>query len=605
MNFLTTYFFNLTLLNYLFNFLDNLNNGIILQSAYSNLQQDLSFIRFPGDINFSYFIYSIPIALLVSLVYKKFIAFNFEFDELEVIINKFLKLTLVNTAVLTSAIYFLRLYELLSRIYVLIFLILFPIVMIIFESILQTNKIQKLQTKFNLINIGLLSIFIAINSSLYNYSIDNIINSNKIQQDKIIESQDTIKSLNFKDENVLNLDECNEWVGSGSYTGCISVLEVTSNQFDMQITNLVTFEGSIYFILKDGLIYKQKSKGSDLELFLNISDKVYTEFPGLSQGLYSLAFNPNGKEFLVSYSNDDIALVFEKYYIGENNLPKSDASNELLRISNNVKFHFGGSIIWSEYFDGYLVGIGDMRENIMPLVHSDSINTTSFKGKVILLDSEKTLSVPLINEHGLYESIDKIVAYGLRNPWQLTEYNERLFITDVGSQFIEELNEIKYKEVSKENNINATSFGWPILMGDKLSYSFNERNKDALTKLDGNISDLYIWGSNEYEKADNYIINNSKAPLLQYDHYVDDDTIRAAIIGGGIIKDKDSKYNNLYFFTDYVENELYGVDIDTKNLFIFPLPQIGNPTSLKISPFEKDSILVGFTNGTLLEIKLP
>ena len=135
MNFLTTYFFNLTLLNYLFNFLDNLNNGIILQSAYSNLQQDLSFIRFPGDINFSYFIYSIPIALLVSLVYKKFIAFNFEFDELEVIINKFLKLTLVNTAVLTSAIYFLRLYELLSRIYVLIFLILFPIVMIIFESI--------------------------------------------------------------------------------------------------------------------------------------------------------------------------------------------------------------------------------------------------------------------------------------------------------------------------------------------------------------------------------------------------------------------------------------------------------------------------------------
>jgi hypothetical protein len=456
-----------------------------------------------------------------------------------------------------------------------------------------------------LINIGLLSIFIAINSSLYNYSIDNIINLNKIQQDKIVESQDTIKSLNFKDENVLNLDECNEWVGSGNYTGCISVLEVTSNQFDMQITNLVTFEGSIYFILKDGLIYKQKSKGSNLELFLNISDKVYTEFPGLSQGLYSLAFNPNGKEFLVSYSNDDIALVFEKYYIGENNLPMSDASNELLRISNNVKFHFGGSIIWSEYFEGYLVGIGDMRENIMPLVHSDSINTTSFKGKVILLDSEKTLSVPLINEHGLYESIDKIVAYGLRNPWQLTEHNERLFITDVGSQFIEELNEIKYKEVSKENNINATSFGWPILMGDKLSYSFNERNKDALTKLDGNISDLYIWGSNEYEKADNYIINNSKTPLLQYDHYVDDDTIRAAIIGGGIIKDKDSKYNNLYFFTDYVENELYGVDIDTKNLFIFPLPQIGNPTSLKISPFEKDSILVGFTNGTLLEIKLP
>jgi hypothetical protein len=605
MKLLTYFFFNLTLLNYLFNILDNSNNGIILQSAYLNLQQDLSFIRFPVDVNFSYFIYSIPIALLVSVVYLKFIAFNFKYDELEVVMNKFLKLTLVNTAVLTSAIYFFRLYELLSRIYVLIFLIVYPILMIIFESILQTNKIQKLQTRFNFFNLGLVSIFIAINISLYNYSIDNIINLNKIQQDKIIESQGTIESLNFRDENILDLDDCNEWVGSGNYTGCISVLEVISNQFDMQITNLVTFDGSLYFILKDGLIYRQKYKGSNLELFLDISDKVYTEFPGLSQGLYSLAFNPNGNEFLVSYSNDDIALVFEKYYIDENNLAKLDGASELLRVSNNVKFHFGGSIIWSEYFDGYLVGIGDMRENIMPLVHSDSINTTSFKGKVILLDSEKTLSVPLINEHGLYKSIDKIVAYGLRNPWQLTEHNERLFITDVGSQFIEELNEIKYKEVSKENIIQATSFGWPILMGDKLSYSFNERNKDALTKLDGKISDLYIWGSNSYEKADNYIINNSKTPLLQYNHYVDDDTIRAAIIGGGIISDKDSKYNNLYFFTDYVENELYGVDIDNQNLFIFPLPQIGNPTSLKISPFEKDTILVGFTNGTLLEIELP
>ncbi|GIR04119.1 MAG: hypothetical protein CM15mP14_3370 [Rhodospirillaceae bacterium] len=52
----------------------------------------------------------------------------------------------------------------------------------------------------------------------------------------------------------------------------------------------------------------------------------------------------------------------------------------------------------------------------MPLVHSDALNTTSYKGKIILLDSEVSISSPLINEHGLYESIDKIVAYGLRNP---------------------------------------------------------------------------------------------------------------------------------------------------------------------------------------------
>ena len=61
------------------------------------------------------------------------------------------------------------------------------------------------------------------------------------------------------------------------------------------------------------------------------------------------------------------------------------------KVSNNVKFHFGGSLAWSDYFDGFLVGIGDMRENIMPLVHSDAINTQSYKGKIILLESDKKL----------------------------------------------------------------------------------------------------------------------------------------------------------------------------------------------------------------------
>ena len=118
-----------------------------------------------------------------------------------------------------------------------------------------------------------------------------------------------------------------------------------------------------------------------------MTEVVHTEFPGMSQGLYDIAFDPSGKSILVSYSNQDIALVFEKYFLNDNGIPRYDNSEELLRISNNVKFHFGGSIIWSEFFDGYLVGIGDMRENIMPLVHSDALNTTSYKGKIILLDS--------------------------------------------------------------------------------------------------------------------------------------------------------------------------------------------------------------------------
>lgn len=325
----------------------------------------------------------------------------------------------------------------------------------------------------------------------------------------------------------------------------------------------------------------------------------------MSQGLYSLAFHPSGDSFLVSYSNEDIALVISKYNIKNDGSPDVQNPEELLRISNNIKFHFGGSIIWSEYFQGFLVGIGDMRENIMPLVHSDALNTTSYKGKVILLNSDITFKVPLINEHGLYTSINNIVAYGLRNPWQMTEYNNRLFITDVGSQFIEEINEIKYSEYKDQDEPEAVSFGWPLLMGGELSYSFRERNKESMTRLDGKITDLYYWESEKIKKADDYLIENSKSPLLQYDHIVNEDTIRAAIIGGDFIKNGSGKYDNIYFFTDYVENELYGLNVDTKDLIIFPLEQIGNPTSLKANPFRADSILVAYSNGTLLNVQLP
>ena len=161
------------------------------------------------------------------------------------------------------------------------------------------------------------------------------------------------------------------------------------NDFDIQVTNIISYENELYFILKEGLIYKQSNK-DESRAFLDIQKSTY-RVPRVSQGLYSLAFKPDNSEFLVTYSNDDIALVIEKYYLDENKNPILDNSEILLKVSNNVRFHFGGSLYWSEYFEGYLVGIGDMRENIMPLIHSDALNTQSYKGKIILIDSDKKL----------------------------------------------------------------------------------------------------------------------------------------------------------------------------------------------------------------------
>ena len=601
---LLIFFLNLSLLNYLFSLLEKIDSARILEYSYTNLYEDLDFIGAQFNVNFSYFLYSVPISLLLTIFLTKFLNFDFKNDKLETFLKKFLLIGSTNLAILCFFIYFLRLYELLSRAYVFIYILLFPFIYLIFQGFLYLiqNRIKRPFLNLTIFSVVIGLIF--LNTNFYSSSINNIINENKVQEDVKIIAQEKINSIGFTEDEVLEDEECSPWLGTGTLVGCVGGTKITSLSYEQQVTNLTVFDDELYIVFKDGTVYVQKTQDSELELFLDLTEVVHTEFPGMSQGLYDIAFDPSGKSFLVSYSNQDIALVFEKYYLSDNGTPRYDNSEELLRISNNVKFHFGGSIIWSEFFDGYLVGIGDMRENIMPLVHSDALNTTSYKGKIILLDSKVSLSAPLINEHGLYESIDKIVAYGLRNPWQITEYKDRLIITDVGSQFIEEVNEIKYSNY-QQNNYESVSFGWPLMMGSELSYSFRERNKESMTRLDGKITDLYYWESEVIEKADDYLIENSKSPILQYDHYVNENTIRAAIIGGDFIRNGTGKYDDYYFFTDYVENEIYGVNVNTLDLLIFPIPLLGNPTSIKGSPFQDDTLLVGYSNGVLSSVELP
>ena len=604
MNFLISFIFNLTILNYLFFLLERIDNARILEYSYVNLAEDLNFIGAQFDVNFTYFIFSIPITLVITFVINRFVKFDFKNDEIETLLKKFLYIGFINLAVLCFFIYFLRLYELLSRAYVFFYILLFPFFYLFLDGIQYVTRQRLQKTFFNVLTIFIIGGLTFLNSNFYSSSLDNILNRDKVEDDLKIIAEEKIESLDLQESVVLDDEECSPWVGTGQFTGCIGGIKVSSFSYEQQVTNLTVFENKLYIVFKDGTVYVQNSLNSELELFLDLTDIVHTEFPGMSQGLYDIAFDPNGDSFLVSYSNSDIAIVFSKYFLNNDRLPDYENPVELLRLSNNVKYHFGGSVIWSDFFDGYLVGIGDMRENIMPLVHSDALNTTSYKGKIILLDSDKTISSPLINEHGLYESIDKIVAYGLRNPWQISEYNNRLIITDVGSQFIEEVNEVNYLDY-EDGNYTSVSFGWPLMMGDELSYNFRERNKDAMTRLDGKITDLYYWESDVIEKADDYLIENSKSPLLQYDHFVDDNTIRAAIIGGDFIKNGTGKYDNYYFFTDYVESEIYGVNVETKDLLIFPVTFVGNPTSLKGSPFQKDALVIGYANGIISSVELP
>ena len=72
---------------------------------------------------------------------------------------------------------------------------------------------------------------------------------------------------------------------------------------------------------------------------------------------------------------------------------------------------------------------------------------------------------------------------------------------------------------------------------------------DLLTDEE-NVTELYIWyeNDNNYAKADEFLIETSKTPSVYYNHQPGNGVYRAAIIGGDVISNEDSYYNNFYFF---------------------------------------------------------
>ena len=268
-----------------------------------------------------------------------------------------------------------------------------------------------------------------------------------------------------------------------------------------------------------------------------------------------------------------------------------------------------------------------MEANNASVLNSESLNTTSPRGKVILLEADDKIYAPNISSNGSYDPLTNIVAYGLRNPWQMIEHNDSIIIPDVGNQNIEELNVISYSSFSDgcEIGINIigndgsekcsfmtpVSLGWPIYEGPFYSKELNKNTGGDLLLDEKNVTELYLWydtlETGDYVKADPFLIQSSKEPSVYYNHRPGNNIYRAAIIGGDVITNPESYYNNYYFFTDYVTLELFAYNLEENKLYLFPVNNIynTNPTSLRVHPSKKDTLMVGLKSGQILNIKLP
>jgi hypothetical protein len=558
-------------------FFNNLNevNPVIIVEGLDRLSRDLSKIGSSSQItNFS------TLIILISLFINYFIFLNYKnFNSIQLNIESYLynllRLFFSNLFSITFSMYLLRIYV--NRPRLLIYITIFTIFIFSFNFLVKKILLRKLA--FNLFTIFLIS------SSLYYSFGSNLTYSLKTEVPVSNEEvSDIFIGKSYEDSN------CYEWLGSEQNLECLTGAYVEDVQyFTNPINNVIKFKNNYYFISVDGKIYINNPN----EIFLNIENQVRSRNElenGNEEGMFGLAFHPTENFFITSYTDMANNLIFRIFQIDSSNNVIYENSEIVFSVPSSINTHFGGNVIWSDHFKDFILSIGDMDQPhlINSFYNHEPIDTTSPRGKLLLLNSTD-FSPELLASSNLNNSRKDIIGYGLRNPWQTLEYDGYLFVPDIGLGVEEELNVINLKDLKDQIPI---LFGWPYFEGS----------------IDNDIkfSEIYLWDDSKPTSPLDFIQQNSVRPSLYYQHNTPE-VYRAAIIGGGIITDKSSKYFEHYIFGDYLSKEIFAYDFKNTRLLQIPLPSGINSfiTSVKIYDEIEDTIIITTGSDEVIKITLP
>ncbi len=401
-----------------------------------------------------------------------------------------------------------------------------------------------------------------------------------------------------------DLENCDDFLGSAHTITCSETPVIEKIfQFESPILNITKSRNKIFAISKEGIVFDLNTEEKKAEIIFDIRGQVFLE--SLESGLLSFYLHPNNDEFLISYINKNNELVFELFYF-ESEIQNNTDSKTLLKVPIVATSHYAGGIFWSDYYNAYLVSIGDGTEaNFESRLNHKPLDTNEYYGKIVAIsgegDFEKRNSFILSANNEITKT--NIIAAGLRNPWQFFEFEDFLIVADTGFTQNEELNIYKY-------TLSTPVFGWPVFEATKRSEDLDSIENYALD------SELYFWDSDQKEDGLTFVEENSIMPAFYYNHlpcysetnencYGQTDLYRAAIIGGDILYDINSDYNFDIYFADYLSQELFSLNLISREVKIFPIPGIVTITSIRVNYGNNDEILASSYDGSVYLIKLP
>ena len=403
-----------------------------------------------------------------------------------------------------------------------------------------------------------------------------------------------------KDLTHIEFENCINFLGSDNKVTCSEPYkEVAEIIFDKSvIVNIETYENFIFVVLKKGEIYKIDTVSNSRELFYS-NENI---FDYQDAGLLSMAISKAGNFFGISYVNEDKELIVDKFSF-KGSISDYEFEEEIFKQQIVVPYiHISGNLIWSDYFNTFLLSVGDNHDaDALSRFDPNPIDTTLNLGKIISLDN-LDLDIPLYSSSQILNSessinetkeIKNIVVYGLRSPWQFFEFRNYLVVFDVGLSMNEEMTIINMDRL-------PAFLGWPIFEAESKS--------STIDNIDNYEIDInYFDNGLVLNKSDTLKKLSSEAvmPNFFYNHYPTEIDYRSAIIGGDIFE-AESKFGFNIAFIDIKTKEIFLYDLTTGNVRLFPAfePINGIVTSLRVVNTDNADIVLTTYDGELVFIKL-
>ena len=196
------------------------------------------------------------------------------------------------------------------------------------------------------------------------------------------------------------------------------------------------------------------------EPFLDLTHKVQTRG---EQGLLGLAFHPHyntNARFYVFYSGLDGHGHLYQYQADSQNPNRADPSTgrRIITIEQERIDHKGGQLQFGP--DGYLyIAVGDGESDLQ------AQNPRTLLGTILRIDVDNgdPYAIPADNPYADGQGgRPEIWAYGLRNPWRFSFDGPYIYIADVGSVLLEEIN-------IADASVGAINYGWDVCEGVRCS----------------------------------------------------------------------------------------------------------------------------------------